>query len=98
MFCAVYKFTVKPDQEREFRQLWNSLTRMIRQHQDSLGSRLHRSGAQDYIAYAQWPNRQTWKNPPPLPPMGEELRRRMKECCEKIEVLFELEVVDDLLG
>lgn len=98
MFCVIYEFTVKPGLETEFQDAWHGLTMMIREHQGSLGSRLHRGAGHKFIAYAQWPSREQWKSPPPLPPVADELRNRMRESCDKIQVLHELEVVDDLLA
>ena len=89
---------MKSGQESEFCEVWHALTIMIREHQGSLGSRLHVAGPNKFIAYAQWPSRTAWKAPSRMPPMGKDLSLRLKECCESIEVLHELDVVDDLLG
>ena len=43
MFCVIYKFTVKPDHEDQFRQHWLAVTKHLYQHAGSLGSRLHRA-------------------------------------------------------
>jgi hypothetical protein len=98
MFCVVYRFSVKPGREAEFEGAWRALTLLIRQHQQSLGSRLHRAGEHEYFAYAQWPTREHWESPPALPPAAEEPRTKMRDSCAGIEVLHELEVVTDLLG
>ena len=51
MFCVIYRFTVKPDHEAQFR----------RHNAGGRGSRLHRANADEYIGYAQWPDRQMWE-------------------------------------
>jgi hypothetical protein len=64
----------------------------------SHGSRLHRASTGEYIAYAQWQTRAQWEQQRDM--SDAELQRHrqaMRECCERIEVLYELEVVDDWL-
>ncbi len=61
MFAAIYSFKVKPNQTESFEKAWEDLTRLIYQFEGSLGSRLHKSDALNYIAYAQWPDKNTWK-------------------------------------
>jgi quinol monooxygenase YgiN len=43
MFCVLYKFTVKPDHEDQFRQHWLAATKHLYEHATSLGARLHRA-------------------------------------------------------
>ena len=98
MFTAIYHFTVKPGQETEFKEGWEGLTKLIYQHEGSLGSRLHHESDQTYIAYAQWPDRETWENAGgQLPPEADVYRKQMKSSCEKIKTIHELEVISDLL-
>ena len=97
LFCVVYRFVVKPGREVEFEQVWRELTGLIREHQSSRGSRLHRAADGVFIAYAQWPSRDAWKSPPKLPASSDPIRAAMKDCCASIEVLHELDVVADLL-
>lgn len=98
MFCVIYKFTVKPDHADQFRQHWLAVTKWYYQNAGSLGSRLHRTSTGEYIAYAQWQTRSQWeqqreKSDPAL----RQHRQAMRECCEGIEVLYELNVVVDWL-
>ena len=98
MFCIIYKFTVKPGYEERFRQHWSAVTQWFYQNAGSLGSRLHRASTGEYIAYAQWQTRAQWEQQRER--SDAELHRHrqaMWECCERIEVLYELDVVDDLL-
>ena len=81
-----------------FEKTWREMTILIRDNAGSLGSRLHKQNDTDYIAYAQWPDKATWKNSTEkLSELSKDLKKAMGECCEKTEVLFEMDVVDDLL-
>lgn len=98
MFTVIYSFKVKPDRVQVFEKAWRGMTILISNYENSLGSRLHKQSNINYIAYAQWPDKNTWKNSgSKLPESSKDLRETMKESCEKIDILFELEVVDDLL-
>lgn len=98
MFAVIYQFQIKQGKEKEFIKTWNELTQLIYNYEGSLGSRLHKQNDQLYIAYAQWPDKETWKfSGSKLPDEADKVRLRMKESCVKIEVIYELECVKDLL-
>ena len=98
MFTVIYKFKIKPDKIQQFEENWTELTKLIYNNQGSLGSRLHKSDGLNYIAYAQWPNKETWESEwNNMPEHAKEISRKMKEACETRETIFELEVVIDLL-
>ena len=98
MFCVLYTFTVTPSHEDQCRQHWLDVTKHLYQHAGSLGSRLHRASQVEYIGYAQWTSRDQWDQQRER--SDAELQRHrqaMRECCEEIEVLYELDVTDDWL-
>lgn len=101
MFCVIYEFDVMPGKEDEFKVLWHNITLEVRQHDHGLGSRLHKIMGKEnkWIAYAQWPKRETWLSQAPLTLQTSRagLVARMKSICHSITTLYELEVVDDLL-
>ena len=98
MFTVIYKFKLKPDKIQQFEENWAELTKLIAKHQGGLGSRLHKNDTLNYIAYAQWPDRETWESEwKAMPEHSKEISRKMKEACEERETLFELDVVSDLL-
>lgn len=98
MFAVIYAFTVKPGCQAVFEEAWAELTVLIREYEGGLGSRLHRKTDEIYIAYAQWPDRATWENSGDnLPESAQPIRLRMRESCEKMETLHELDGVKDLL-
>ncbi len=97
MLAILYKFNVKPDQEQEFIKAWKELTEFIYEHRNSLGSRLHEVNESTFIAYAQWPDKSNFHDQSKkLPSEAELSKTKMYECCENIETLYEMEVVEDL--
>jgi quinol monooxygenase YgiN len=98
MFCVIYKFTLKPGCEDEFRHHWSAVTLWFYQHSGSLGSRLHRASTGEYIAYAQWQTRAQWEQQRNRSDAElQTYRQAMRDACENIEVLYELEMMDDYL-
>ena len=98
MFTVIYTFKLKEDKIQQFIENWTELTKLIYKHQGSFGSRLHKVDKLNYVAYAQWPDKETWgsewKN---MPEYSKEISRKMKEACLKSETAYELDVVVDLL-
>lgn len=61
MFCIVYQWKVKPEKADRFRELWRAGTEAAYSKGGSFGSRLHQCEDGTWIAYAQWPDKETWK-------------------------------------
>jgi quinol monooxygenase YgiN len=98
MFCVIYKFIPKLDQDDQFRQHWLAVTQWYYRHAGSLGSRLHRANQGEYIGYAQWTSREQWESPRERSDAElQRYRQAMRECCESVEVLYKLDVMDDWL-
>ena len=98
MFCVLYKFTVKSSCEEQFRHHWCAVTRWYYRHAGSLGSRLHRASTGEFIAYAQWPSRAQWEQQRDRSEAALQAHRQaMRDACEQIAVLYELEMTDDSL-
>jgi quinol monooxygenase YgiN len=98
MFCVLYKFTVKPGYADHFRHHWAAVTQWYYRNAGSLGSRLHRASTGEFIAYAQWQTRVQWEQHRERADAELQTHRQaMREACEKMEVLYELEVTDDLI-
>ncbi|GAB4339567.1 MAG: hypothetical protein Kow0037_24760 [Calditrichia bacterium] len=97
MFAIIYRFQIKSEKEKAFMVAWEEVTRALMEHCGGLGSRLHQSSEREFIAYAQWPSREV-RDAALLP---EAIRngpsRRMRECCDRLETLYEMDVVTDLL-
>lgn len=103
MFCVVYEFNVIPGMEDKFKQQWHSITQIVKDNYGGLGSRLHKVTQQEtkWIAYAQWPDRETWLKFAPLTLTTTNIaaltQAMRNESCSSITTLLELDMVDDLL-
>lgn len=99
MFCVIYEYDVIPGKENDFKRLWHEIAIDVK---ELAGSRLHKVMDKEniWVAYAQWPSREIWlaQGPLALKTNRAEMVKIMKETiCNKITILLELEVVDDLL-
>ena len=98
MFCVVYSFRVKKGLETSFENAWKELTEVMFTYANSNGSRLHQAKENEYIAYASWPNKKTWKNAASkLPENSIVISKKMKDFCSDIQSVYELDLVHDLL-
>ncbi|NVK55793.1 MAG: antibiotic biosynthesis monooxygenase [Alteromonadaceae bacterium] len=61
MYIVMFEFVVKPGREADFLAAWPRVTQGIYLFKGSLGSRLHKSEEGQWIAYAQWPDRDTFE-------------------------------------
>ena len=98
MFSIIYSFDVKPDSIENFISAWKKMTVLLYTREGSLGARLHRVSVTKYIAYAQWPDQETWaKEKVNLPKSANEYQRIMSESCNKINTEYSMELIEDLL-
>ena len=98
MFTVIYSFEVIPNKEDDFKTGWKGLTELIYQYENSYGSRLHKLNNHSYIAYAAWPDKETWKNSGKnLPEKANEFYALMKASCSNTKVEYTLDVIEDLL-
>lgn len=98
MFTVIYTFEVKPGKEKQFLEAWAELTKYIYEFSGSLGSRLHFQKQGNYVAYAQWPDKETWKSMGSKLPAESKIHgERMRDSLLSNETLFELQVTQDLL-
>lgn len=92
----MYKFIVKEGQNANFETAWKEVTLLIRNHCGSLGSRLYKSAENSYLGIAQWPDKETLEKSDISLLDPENWRAKMRESCEKIEKLDEIELIHDL--
>ncbi len=98
MYIVLYAVIIKPNQEDNFIEAWKGLTSLIYKYEGSLGSRLHKKDGLNYLAYAQWPDKNTFDTAGGnLPEEANDFREIMKASCEKFEVLEKFEMIEDLL-
>jgi hypothetical protein len=60
-FAVIYRWKTKKDREQDFVEGWSQLTRALRDNRGALGSRLHRAADGIWVAYAQWPSEEVWR-------------------------------------
>lgn len=98
MTTIIYLFQIKVNQEEQFLIAWKEMTNLIYQYENSLGSKLFKQKDDTYIATAQWPDEFTWKKSGNnIPAEAKFIRAKMKDTCEKIEILYEFNLVADLI-
>ena len=103
MYCVAYKFTLlsnNSETRRQFIEVWSGLTTFFRESCGALGSRLHYSDDGSFYAYAQWPLKSVMEASRDMTPTESfgMLRMKWAELCGPSEILWEGEVVEDMLG
>ena len=96
-FCVVYRFKIRPGSEDRFRQGWTRMTEVIRDQRSGLGSRLHLSDDGWWLAYAQWPDRETWDRSQQSETADAEAQQMMSDAIEERMPPILLEPKIDLL-
>ncbi len=97
-FCVVYRWVVKEGMERQCREAWARLTEAIRRERGGLGSRLHVAEDGSWVAYAQWPDRETWAAAQLQDPPDREAAEQMDAAIEARLAPIAMEPQLDLLG
>ena len=97
MFAVIYKWKIKPGSEEAFRKAWAERTLEIKKAYGGLGSRLHKSEEDSYIAYAQWPSKEAWSGNVGKKESPSQASKVMKEATLDFEILHTLDVLEDLL-
>ena len=99
MYIVIYEFKVKENNTQKFIDSWKAMTNLLKLHEGSLGSRLHKQKELHYIAYAQWPSKEIFDNSgKKLPKNVSEIRKNMTNSCEVIKTAYHLEVEEGLLN
>jgi hypothetical protein len=74
------------------------MTQLIYKYEGSLGSRLHKSEENVFVAYAQWPDKETFDHAGGnLPMEAEKSRLEMRNACVDTNVEYKLDMVVDML-
>ncbi|WP_427454051.1 hypothetical protein [Litorimonas sp. WD9-15] len=102
MYCVSYRFQLlsnNSETRRQFIAVWSGITEFFRDDCGALGSRLHYGNDGAFYAYAQWPDVETMTASQEVEVTSEFLALRVKwaELCGPSEVLWEGEVLADML-
>jgi len=98
MLAVLLEFNVKPGAEEEFIRYWEKTTQIIYKKFGSLGSKLHKSDKDTYIAYAQWPSLDIYNTEQDWSKEETAVREKMRATLVngKPSVLHKLSVISDL--
>lgn len=98
-FTVLYSFKIIEGKEDDFINAWTELTKLIYKYEGSYGSRLHKVDNRLFIGYAQWPDKETWKNSGDnIPETANKFRNQMRESCSEIKTEYEMNIMRDLLN
>ena len=92
VFCVIYHWSVSAENEEEFVRNWKRGTSETYIQRGSLGSSLHRLSDGSYLAYARWPNKESWQKM-----MDETRSQNRNPLGNRIDEPIEMELTSDLL-
>lgn len=78
-FAIIYRWRLHPDKEQQFQEVWSRNTPLIIEKCGGLGSRLHKAEDGTWLAYAQWPDKDTWERSYSVPSWDLEGGKLMEE-------------------
>jgi len=106
-FAVIYQGYLKPNRESEYQILWNKIARYFMEHRGAIGSCLHRTSDDLWLAYSRWPSKAvrdaSWSDEATASKeLPEEIRNAisaLKDCIDQERKISEvsMEVIDDLL-
>jgi len=106
MFAVIYQLYLKSGREADYQAAWHTVATYFKTHRGALGSCLHRTDDDRWVAYSRWPDKKTrdasWpgENTPSemLPREIQNAILVLKECTDQERLIPEicLEVVEDL--
>ena len=97
-FVVLYSWKLHPTKEAQFQEAWNQLTEVLHVQYGVLGSRLHRADNGTWVAYNQWPDRDTWERSRASPPQEQVVFARLREAIAMEFPPLLMETVAEFLG
>ena len=98
-FAVIYRWRIRSGMEEQFRGAWEIVTKSLMEQREALGSRLHHAQDDTWIAYAQWPTKQTWERSRELGSLDQAATAAMREAIEEsFEPVLMRPVCDHLVG
>ncbi len=96
MFMAVYRYTLKPGTDVQFRKDWAEVTRIGLDEGKSLGSALGQAGDGSWVAVARWPTKKMRNDWFASTSRTAEPSARMRHAMEHRFDDLEIEITDNL--
>lgn len=59
MFAVIYQAYLKPNTESAYEQAWQIVASYFKAHRGALGSCLHKTADNLWVAYSRWPDKAT---------------------------------------
>lgn len=78
-FAVLYTWKLRPTKEAQFQDAWRQLTQMLQRQYGALGSQLHRTGHDTWVAYNPWPDKDCWEYSQAVPPQAQEVFALLRE-------------------
>lgn len=103
LFAVIYRGFIQPGYEKEFQQAWKEVADYFIKYCGALGSCLHKTPENEWIAYSRWPNRKkrdaVWFSQEGLPAEIILIIQRLKKCLDpqKHSEEIQMEIVEDSL-
>lgn len=98
MFNVIYRWKIHPGKEEQFQKAWTEATQLIREYRGGQGSKLHRCADGSFLAYAQWPDQETWNRSSEVTLPDNSPFVRMKDAIASSEPPIQMAVLEDLLS
>lgn len=95
-FAAIYRWRVKPGHEEACRESWRKLTVAIQKKFRTGGSRLHRADDGSFVAYAIWPDRETYDASRTAPSADADAASAFRDTIDGAVETTKVDVLDDL--
>lgn len=98
MFALIYEFDVNTRNTENFLQTWHVLTSRVKALSESAGAMLHKLNDTTWVAYSNWPSKESWEKSDLNQEEMVILREQLFSLCDDIRIAYQLDVVDDLLN
>ncbi|MCS5712401.1 hypothetical protein [Candidatus Berkiella aquae] len=107
MFAVIYQGYLRPNQEENYQRAWQIVASYFKEHRGALGSCLHKTKNDLWVAYSRWPDKATrdasWPGEDaPASELPENVKQAIKtiqSCLDPKRKIAEIamDVVNDLL-
>ncbi len=95
--AIIYRWRLKPGKQEQFRKAWRRRTVELREEAGALGSALHRTDDDIWVAYARWPNPEERERARNERPANSTATDMMRDATAEDFPPIVAEVIDDLL-
>ena len=99
MIAVIFRWDIQPQLEQQFTEGWSAIIHRNIEKYGALGSRLHKSGDNQWISYSQWLSEKHYNNAQNYPDNHEEARIKMITAIQRAyPPIIMVPVLDHLLA